>query len=70
MSNPNKRLSLKVNDFEKGIGVPTNRKTFVEIEYAIKFDPFEKEFLLSFLIDIPKKSSQNKIIGKMTKRIQ
>tara|TARA_Y200000002_G_C22673439_1_gene661062 strand:- start:1092 stop:2507 length:1416 start_codon:yes stop_codon:yes gene_type:complete len=52
----NKRLSLKVNEFEKvlekyskkiKVTLRSNRKTLVEIEYAIKFDPFEKkEFLL------------------------
>ena len=52
----NKQLSLKVNEFEKvlekyskkiKVNLRSNRKTLVEIEYAIKFDPFEKkEFLL------------------------
>tara|TARA_B100000886_G_scaffold227263_1_gene158414 strand:- start:2080 stop:3495 length:1416 start_codon:yes stop_codon:yes gene_type:complete len=52
----NKQLSLKVNEFEKvlekyskkiKVTLRSNRKTLVEIEYAIKFDPFEKkEFLL------------------------
>ena len=52
----NKGLSLRLNELEKvlekyskkiKVTLRSNRKTLVEIEYAIKFDPFEKkEFLL------------------------
>lgn len=52
----NKELSLKVSELERvlekyskkiKVTLRSNRKTLVEIEYAIKFDPFEKkEFLL------------------------